>query len=257
MTRRFAAGGLGLALAAALATGASAKTLVYCSEGSPEGFNPSLYTAGTTFDASSRTLYNRLVEFERGSTEIVPALAESWDISDDGLEYTFHLRPGVKFHTTDAFTPSRDFNAEDVLYSFQRQLDPNHPYHQVSGGTYEYFQGMNMGSLLAAVVRPALPVLHGIRRLCRPNASLTAVVSLHAVRDRAALHRLELDGLGAEHLTGEMVGGYAAAGFAVTAVRPLTADGLARWPSTWAKRLAHGRPRSVFQVEARAAAAHV
>jgi dipeptide transport system substrate-binding protein len=151
MTRNLAAGSLGLALAAALATGASAKTLVYCSEGSPEGFNPSLYTAGTTFDASSRALYNRLVQFERGTTEIVPALAESWEISDDGLQYTFHLRPSVKFQTTDDFTPSRDFSADDVLYSFQRQLDPEHPYHQVSGGTYEYFQGMNMPNLLKAV----------------------------------------------------------------------------------------------------------
>jgi dipeptide transport system substrate-binding protein len=151
MTRNLAAGSLGLALAAALASGASAKTLVYCSEGSPEGFNPSLYTAGTTFDASSRTMYNRLVEFELGTTEVGPALAESWEISDDGLQYTFHLRPGVKFHTTDDFTPSRDFNADDVLYSFQRQLDPEHPYNQVSGGTYEYFQGMNMPNLLSAV----------------------------------------------------------------------------------------------------------
>ena len=99
----------------------------------------------------SRALYNRLVEFELGTTEIGPALAESWEISDDGLQYTFHLRPGVKFHTTDGFTPSRDFNADDVLYSFQRQLDPEHPYHQVSGGTYEYFQGMNMPNLLKAV----------------------------------------------------------------------------------------------------------
>ena len=45
----------------------AAKTLVYCSEGSPEGFNPSLYTSGTTFDATSKTIYSRLVEFERGN----------------------------------------------------------------------------------------------------------------------------------------------------------------------------------------------
>ena len=56
----------GVSLTAVVAFGASAKTLVYCSEGSPEGFNPSLYTAGTTFDASSRQVFNRLVEFERG-----------------------------------------------------------------------------------------------------------------------------------------------------------------------------------------------
>jgi dipeptide transport system substrate-binding protein len=151
MLDRFVVGSLGLALAAALTTQVQAKTLVYCSEGSPEGFNPQLYTAGTTFDASSRTIYNRLVEFERGSTKIEPGLAESWDISDDGLEYTFHLRPGVKFQTTKSFTPSRDFNADDVVWSFERQLDPNHPFHQVSGGTYEYFQGMDMPNLLKAV----------------------------------------------------------------------------------------------------------
>ncbi|RMD61999.1 MAG: ABC transporter substrate-binding protein [Alphaproteobacteria bacterium] len=132
-------------------TGAEAKTLVFCSEGSPEGFNPSLYTAGTTFDASSRQIFNRLVEFERGTTKIVPALAESWEVSSDGLEYTFHLRRGVKFHTTKNFTPTRDFNADDVLFSFERQRDPNHPYHKVSGAQYEYFVSMDMPNIIKKI----------------------------------------------------------------------------------------------------------
>ena len=42
-------------------------------------------------------------------------------ISDDGLQYTFHLRPGVKFQTTEGFTPTRDFNADDVVFTFERQ----------------------------------------------------------------------------------------------------------------------------------------
>ena len=70
-----------LALAALASTAFAAhaaKTLVYCSEGSPEGFNPQYYTTGTTFDAVSVPLYNRLVEFEIGTTNVVPALAESW-----------------------------------------------------------------------------------------------------------------------------------------------------------------------------------
>jgi dipeptide transport system substrate-binding protein len=71
---------------------AMASTLVYCSEGSPETFNPQLSTSGTTFDASSRQLYNRLLEFKPGTTEIVPGLAQRWEVSGNGLEYTFHLR---------------------------------------------------------------------------------------------------------------------------------------------------------------------
>ena len=64
------------------------------------------------------TAYRKeLVEFERGSTKIVPGLAETWEASSDGLSYTFKLRKGVKFRTTKSFTPSRDFNADDVLHS--------------------------------------------------------------------------------------------------------------------------------------------
>ena len=111
-----------LATATVLSGAASAKTFVYCSEGSPEGFDPGLYTAGTTFDAAAHTVYNRLLEFKQGTTETEPGLAESWEISDDGLEYTFKLRPGVKFQTTEFFTPTRDLNADDVIFSFERQF---------------------------------------------------------------------------------------------------------------------------------------
>jgi len=141
----------GASLLTMAALGAQAKTLVYCSEGSPEGFNPAFYTAGTTFDATSKNIYNKLVEFKRGETTIVPGLAESWDISEDGLVYTFTLRKGVKFHTTKNFTPSRDFNADDVVFSFMRQLDKEHPYHKVSGGNYEYFDGMGMPELIEKI----------------------------------------------------------------------------------------------------------
>ncbi len=127
------------------------KTLIYCSEGSPETFNASLKTSGTTFDASSKNVYNRLLEFEVGTTDTVPALAESWTVSDDALEYTFNLRRGVKFHSINGFTPTREFNADDVLYSFNRQWDKEHPYHTVSGGTYEYFVGMGMPELIKSI----------------------------------------------------------------------------------------------------------
>ena len=57
------------------ASAASAKTLVFCSEGSPENFYPAVNTTGTSFDANE-PVYNRIVEFERGSTKVVPGLAE-------------------------------------------------------------------------------------------------------------------------------------------------------------------------------------
>jgi dipeptide transport system substrate-binding protein len=138
--------------ATVLSGGASAKTLVYCSEGSPEGFDPGLYTAGTTFDASSRPVYNRLVEFKPGTTEIEPGLAESWEISDDGLQYTFKLRPGVKFQTTSFFTPTRDLNADDVLFAFERQLKTDNPWNQyVAGAAWEYFSGMGFPDLIQSI----------------------------------------------------------------------------------------------------------
>ena len=140
-------------LAATLATGAAAatKTFVYCSEASPEGFNPAFYTSGTTFDASSRPMFNRLVEFERGGTKVVPGLAESWTVSSDGKTYTFKLRKNVKFHQRKDFRPTRDFNADDVVFSINRQLLDSHPYHGVSAKSYDYFDGMDMGSIVKSV----------------------------------------------------------------------------------------------------------
>lgn len=112
---------VGLSLVAmTVAAGVQAKTLVYCSEGSPEGFNPQLFTSGTTYDASSVPIYNRLVEFKTGTTELVPGLAEKWDVSADGKTYTFHLRNGVKWQTTKDFKPTRELNADDVVFSFEQ-----------------------------------------------------------------------------------------------------------------------------------------
>uniref|UniRef100_UPI00055BC2B6 ABC transporter substrate-binding protein n=1 Tax=Pseudomonas asplenii TaxID=53407 RepID=UPI00055BC2B6 len=112
---------IGAALLAGASFAQAAGSLVFCSEGSPAGFDTAQYTAATDNDAAE-PIYNRLVEFVRGETTVAPALAKSWDISPDGLTYTFHLREGVKFHTTKYFTPHRDFNADDVLFTFNRML---------------------------------------------------------------------------------------------------------------------------------------
>jgi dipeptide transport system substrate-binding protein len=75
-----------LALSAALAAApAMAKTLVYCSEGSPENFYPGINTTGTSFDVTEQ-IYDGLVNFERGGTKVIPARAERWTVSKDGRE---------------------------------------------------------------------------------------------------------------------------------------------------------------------------
>lgn len=143
---------LALAIAAlSVSTEVAAKTLIYCSEGSPENFNPQLYTSGTSVDASAVPIYNRLVDFKVGTTELQPSLAESWDVSEDGEVYTFHLRQGVKFQSNKHFKPTRDFNADDVIFSFMRQKDANHPYHNVSNGNYSNFESLEFGKLITAI----------------------------------------------------------------------------------------------------------
>jgi dipeptide transport system substrate-binding protein len=144
---------ISMALLSMTAPAQAAKTLVYCSEGSPSSFNPQLVTDGTSLNASSRQLYNRLVEFKYGETVIAPSLAESCQISKDQLAYTFKLRKGVKFHSTAGFKPTRDFNADDVLFSFNRQRQKDHPFNKVGGGSYEYFDSMELGSLIKDIVK--------------------------------------------------------------------------------------------------------
>jgi len=128
----------------------SAKTLVYCSEGSPENFYPGINTTGTSFDANEQ-IYDNIVQFEHGGTKVVPGLAESWTISKDGLEYTFKLRKGVKFHANKRFKPTRDFNADDALFMFERQWKENDPYFKVTSANHAYFGDMGMPKLLKSV----------------------------------------------------------------------------------------------------------
>ncbi|MBT1157841.1 ABC transporter substrate-binding protein [Aminobacter anthyllidis] len=167
-----AAGALGL-----LSGQASAKTLVYCSEAAPEGFDPALYSTNSTWDASSKPIYSRLVEFENGTTNLVPGLAESWSVSDDMLTYTFKLRPGVRFQTTDYFTPTRDMNADDVVLSFDRQYRTDNPWHQyVTGANYEMYAGMDMQATVKDISKVDDLTVKLV--LSQPNASILSNLAM-------------------------------------------------------------------------------
>ncbi len=124
---------------------------VYCGQGSPSTFNPQLVDSGITSEALSPQLYDTLLKLDPETQRPIPNLATQWQVSDDGMEYTFTLREGVQFHSTSWFVPTRAFNATDVEFSFKRIIDPTHPYHYVSNGSYPWFAGINFASLLKNV----------------------------------------------------------------------------------------------------------
>ncbi|MFI5013392.1 MAG: ABC transporter substrate-binding protein [Hyphomicrobiales bacterium] len=168
--------GTGLAALLLSATALGAKTFVYCSEGSPENFTPAINTTGTSFDAA-RPVFSQLVRFERGTTNVIADLADKWDVSEDGKVVTFHLRKGVKWHAgVNGFTPTRDFNADDVLFSFNRQWKADHPYAKISGGKYDYFSDMDMPKLLASIEKKDDYTV--VFTLTEPNAPILANLAM-------------------------------------------------------------------------------
>ncbi len=118
----------GIALASPTSE-AGGKTLVFGSSGDAVRLDPADVTDGESIQRMDN-IFEGLVEYEAGSTEIKPALATSWTTSADGKEITFKLRRGVKFHD------GTDFNADAVVFSFARQYDQGHPFHQFGEWVY-------------------------------------------------------------------------------------------------------------------------
>ncbi len=155
---------------------AQAATLSVCTEASPEGFDVVQYNSLTTTNASADMLMNRLVEFDAEQGKLLPSLASSWSVSEDGLVYDFQLRDDVPFHQSADFKPSRKLAAEDVLFSFQRMLDPQHPWHQVAASGYPHAQSMQWPSLIAKIEAPDA---HSVRiTLTRRDATFLATLSM-------------------------------------------------------------------------------
>lgn len=149
--------------------------LVYCSEGSPETFNPQLVTSGTTIDAISQQLYDRLLQIDADTGELVPALAKSWQVSADGKTYLFTLRDDVQFHRTEYFSPSRPLQAEDVVFTFNRIMQRSHPFHHQGGGNYPFFQSVDWADLVDSVTADTS---YQVRfELSRPDSSFLSNIA--------------------------------------------------------------------------------
>jgi len=115
-------------------------------------------------------IFEGLIGFVPGTLEIEPVLAESWSISEDGLEYTFNIREGVHFHDG---TP---LNAETASFSFLRQMDPEHPAH-FSTASFQYWSNLYSDIKEVEVVDERTLRLH----LSQPNAALiTSLASFPA-----------------------------------------------------------------------------
>ena len=129
----------------------SAGVLTVCTEASPDGFDVAQYTSAVTNDAVGMTVYDQLLRFKRGTAETESALAEKLDISPDGLQYTLRLRRGVKFHTTPWFTPTRDLNADDVMFTVQRLMDPKSPWRAVAKNGFIAWASYGPGEVVKSV----------------------------------------------------------------------------------------------------------
>ncbi len=126
-------------------------TLVFGRSGDSVSMDPAHVTDGESFYATTQ-VYNTLVQFKNGTTILEPGLATSWDVSKDGLTYTFHLRHGVYFHPTKYFKKRVPFTADDVVFSLKRQFDKNNPYYKI-GGSYKYWGAMDMDKIVKDVVK--------------------------------------------------------------------------------------------------------
>jgi dipeptide transport system substrate-binding protein len=124
--------------------------LVFCSEGSPESLAPSVSFSATSIDVYL-SIYDTLVTYVRGETNLMPSLAEHWQVSKDGKEYTFFLQQGVKWHSNALFQPTRNFNADDVIFTIERQWKTSHPFYHVTSSNHAYFKSVGLGELIKSI----------------------------------------------------------------------------------------------------------
>jgi peptide/nickel transport system substrate-binding protein len=126
----------------------------------PQSLDPHTVTATNDFRILVN-VYDGLVRFKPGTLEVEPALAESWQVSDDGKTYTFKLRQGVKFHD------GSEFNAEAVKFNFDRMLDEKHPFYS----TGPFPLSFNFASIDTVTVKDAQTVEFQLKEAFAPFLS--------------------------------------------------------------------------------------
>lgn len=157
-------------------------SLVFGRGGDSVSLDPAAATDGESFNVTAH-IYNTLVTFKPGTTDIVPDLAKSWDVSKDGLTYTFKLQEGVKFHDGETL------DAEAVVFSFMRQKDTKHPAYAYSG-PYVNFASLGFPDLIKSI--EAVDKATVKFTLAQPNATFLAslgIPSFAIVSPKAVLEK--------------------------------------------------------------------
>ncbi len=124
---------------------------VYCVNDVLNTFNPQMARSGLMVDTLAAQMYDRLLGVDPYTYRLVPELAQRWEVADNGSTYRFTLRRDVPFQQTQWFTPTRMMNADDVLFSFQRMLDKKHPFHDINGGEYPYFDSLQLADSVQSI----------------------------------------------------------------------------------------------------------
>lgn len=128
------------------------KVLIVCTESTPDGFDVVQYNSLITTNASADVIFDSLVSYDETQKKIVPSLAKKWEIRNNDLTYVFFLRKNVKFQTTKYFSPTRFFNADDVIFTFDRMLNNKNPWHKVSGPSgFPHAESMQLKKLIKSI----------------------------------------------------------------------------------------------------------
>ncbi|CAI8846473.1 putative periplasmic binding protein SapA [Kosakonia quasisacchari] len=164
---------------------------VYCVNGQVDTFNPQKVSSGLIVDTLAAQLYDRLLDVDPYTYRLVPELAESWEVLDNGATYRFRLRDGVAFQKTAWFTPHRTLNADDVVFTFQRIFSRNHPWHNVNGGNFPYFDSLQFADSVDSVRKLDNRTVEF--RLKKPDASFLWHLATHYASVMSAEYAAQLE----------------------------------------------------------------
>jgi peptide/nickel transport system substrate-binding protein len=151
-------------------------TMIFGTSADPVALDGALVSDGESLRAIDQ-MFEGLVTLEPGTTEVIPGLATSWEVSDDGLQYTFELEEGVKFHD------GTDFNADAVCFNFDRWYGFKGSFQNPSASYYwqTVFGGFSDGKTESLYEScEATDDTHVTLNLTKPSSSVLAALSLTA-----------------------------------------------------------------------------